>query len=394
MTGYHSFVAGRCTSCNCNSAGTKADGCDVRGCYCKDNVEGIRCDQCKPGTQSLKQNNPFGCSGVPSQQGPPFVYTSNSTTLRVQWEPPDQPNGLITKYELYRNDTEVYAGLSREFNDTGLKPYSWYKYYIKTYTDGGNIRSFDDGRLYRTNEDAPYGVSRPNITDIHPRSAKAVWSYPSAPNGMLTSFHLLSTNSRDASTTEHCQGLELSCDVINLRPYTVYNFTIRMCTSAGCTRSQPISILTRPTRPDSQPAPNVVPLPGGESFIITWEKPAEPNGIINLYELYRRRFVSGRPDNSATMVHHSSPSVNPGASDLRNTTDTGLVPFTWYEYRVRTYTAQVSGDTASNWTRQRTAEAGKVQNMFYCCTIQILNYHHSFLWRFIVSQSLNMKIFA
>ena len=363
MTGYHSFRAGRCTSCNCNIAGIRVEGCDVRGCYCKQNVEGFRCDQCKSGTQSLKQNNPFGCSGVPSQQGPPFVYKSSSTILRVQWEPPDQPNGLITKYELYRNGTRVYSGLFREFNDTGLQPYTWYKYYIRTFTDGGDLRSFDDGKLYRTDEDAPYGVSRPNITHIRPRSAKATWAYPRLANGILTSFHLESTNSRDSTTAEHCQGLRLSCDVINLRPYTVYNFTIRVCTSAGCRRSEAYRIVTRPTRPDSQPAPHVVPIPGGESFIVTWEKPAEPNGKISLYELYRRN-VPSLPGDSGRSVHRSFPSANPGASDLRNTTDAGLIPFTSYEYRVVTHTAQVSGDTASNWTRQRTAEAGTGQNMF------------------------------
>jgi hypothetical protein len=66
------------------------------------------------------------------------------------------------------------------------------------------------------------------------------------------------------------------------------------------------------------------------------------------------------PDNGGKLVYSSSPSTNPGADNLRNTTISGLIPFTWYEFRVVTYTAQVSGDTASNWTRQRTAEAGKV----------------------------------
>ena len=360
MTGYHSFTAGRCTACNCNVAGIVRDGCDVRGCYrCKRNVQGSRCDQCKPGTQNLKQENPFGCSGVPSQQGPPFVRTLSSTTLSVLWDPPDQPNGSITKYELYRNGTRVYSGLSRGFNDTGLRPYTWYGYYIITYTDGGRVRSFDDGKLYRTKEDAPKGVSRPNISDIRPRSAKAVWSYPSLRNGKLTSFHLESTNPRDPHIIEHCQGLVLRCDIINLRPYTVYNFTLRVCTSAGCTRSRARNILTRPTAPDSQPAPDVFPLPGGKSFIVTWDRPAEPNGIIFRYELHQRLFPA-LPDDRGKLVYSSAPSTNPGASNLRNTTVTGLAPFTWYEFRVVTYTAEVSGDTASNWTKQRTAEAGKV----------------------------------
>jgi hypothetical protein len=118
-------------------------------------------------------------------------------------------------------------------------------------------------------------------------------------------------------------------------------------------------VLTRPTAPDSQPAPHVRPLPGGKTFIVTWNRPAEPNGIIFRYELHQRLFPA-LPDDRGKSVYTSSPSTNPGASNLRNATITGLVPFTWYEFRVVTYTAEVSGDTASNWTKQRTAEAGKV----------------------------------
>lgn len=321
-------------------------------------MQGSRCDHCKPGTQNLKRENPYGCSGVPSQQGPPSVYTSSSTTLNVQWDPPDQPNGLVTNYNLYRNETLVYVGLSRAFNDTNLKPYTWYWYYVITYSDGGSVRSYDDGKLYRTEEDVPIGVVRPNLTDVRPRSATAVWLYPSERNGKLISFYLESTNPRDLNIIEHCRGLVLTCDVINLRPYTEYNFTIRACTSAGCTKSLVTSILTRPTAPDSQPAPDVIPLPGGKSFAVTWREPAEPNGMIFRYELHLRVFPA-LPGDGWSVEYSSSPSVNPGAENLRNTTVTGLKPFTLYELRVVTFTADVSGDTASNWTIQRTAEAGK-----------------------------------
>ncbi|XP_028396319.1 LOW QUALITY PROTEIN: usherin-like [Dendronephthya gigantea] len=357
LTGYHSFTSGSCTSCDCNKAGIKKDGCDRAGCYhCKENVQGTRCDTCKPGTRSLKEENTFGCSGVPSQQGPPFVHVISSTTLRVLWDPPDKPNGLITSYELYRNGSRVYTGLLREFNDTRLRPYTWYSYHIVTNTDGGSVRSYDDGKLYRTKEDVPQGVSRPNISDIQPRSAKAVWSYPTTSNGKLTSFFLESTNHRDFNTIEHCRGLVLKCDVINLRPFTVYNFTIRVCTSVGCTVSEAKTVLTSQTAPDSQPAPNLVPLPGGTSFVVSWDEPAEPNGRIFQYELLKRLFPS-HPDNRGKVAYRSHPLENPGADNLRNTTIRGLIPFTWYEFQVVSYTAQVAGDTASNWTRGRTAEA-------------------------------------
>lgn len=50
------------SSCgHCHSAGTTH--CDAHSgyCYCKPNVEGPRCDQCRPGTFVLSETNPDGC---------------------------------------------------------------------------------------------------------------------------------------------------------------------------------------------------------------------------------------------------------------------------------------------------------------------------------------------
>ncbi|XP_062842586.1 laminin subunit beta-3 isoform X2 [Trichomycterus rosablanca] len=51
-----------CLPCQCDSAGSV--GCDeVTGvCRCKDNVEGPRCDRCKPGYFGLSGSDPLGCS--------------------------------------------------------------------------------------------------------------------------------------------------------------------------------------------------------------------------------------------------------------------------------------------------------------------------------------------
>ncbi|XP_075130250.1 laminin subunit beta-4 [Leptodactylus fuscus] len=61
-----------CIPCDCNPNGTQENGlCESKTdhklgiiagtCLCKENVEGIRCDQCKPGYFGLDANDPFGC---------------------------------------------------------------------------------------------------------------------------------------------------------------------------------------------------------------------------------------------------------------------------------------------------------------------------------------------
>ncbi|XP_060766752.1 laminin subunit beta-3 [Neoarius graeffei] len=54
-----------CLRCQCNSAGSEVGRqCDeVTGvCRCKKNVEGARCERCKPGYYGLSSMNPLGCS--------------------------------------------------------------------------------------------------------------------------------------------------------------------------------------------------------------------------------------------------------------------------------------------------------------------------------------------
>ncbi|XP_039860060.1 laminin subunit beta-4 isoform X2 [Simochromis diagramma] len=53
-----------CIPCNCDPAGSRGGGqCDALSgqCVCKENVEGQRCDRCKHGFFSLRQDDPTGC---------------------------------------------------------------------------------------------------------------------------------------------------------------------------------------------------------------------------------------------------------------------------------------------------------------------------------------------
>ncbi|KAF5283747.1 hypothetical protein FQR65_LT02641 [Abscondita terminalis] len=70
-------LTGECRSdggggCTCNPAGAVSNVCVGNACQCKTNVEGPRCDNCRPGTFSLRDSNPEGCeecfcSGITDQ---------------------------------------------------------------------------------------------------------------------------------------------------------------------------------------------------------------------------------------------------------------------------------------------------------------------------------------
>ena len=63
------------SACNCDSVGGVSGGeCEGKNdpeaslvagrCICKTNVEGQRCDRCKPGFWNLRRDDPDGCKGT------------------------------------------------------------------------------------------------------------------------------------------------------------------------------------------------------------------------------------------------------------------------------------------------------------------------------------------
>lgn len=54
------------SACDCDPDGSHGGGlCDALTgqCFCKENVEGWRCDRCKQGFFGLRRENPSGCYG-------------------------------------------------------------------------------------------------------------------------------------------------------------------------------------------------------------------------------------------------------------------------------------------------------------------------------------------
>ena len=289
-------------------------------------------------------------SAAPSEQGPPSVSNITARSILVTWFAPDSPNVLILRYELYRNQTRVYSGLTRMHSDTNLTPYTLYLYYVIVFTAGGSARSVDSDKVYRTLASVPQGVQPPQMTNVLSRSVVIMWLPPNQPNGVILRY-ILSSNNSLGSNPNHYTGILRSVQVTGLSPFTVYNFAVTACTSAGCAQSNVTSQATRSAAPDSQPAPYATALADGKSVLVSWDAPSRPNGVILFYDLYMRL----------------SPFTDPGTTQgvklnplQRNYTVSGLRPYTFYEFRVVSYTAQVSGDTSSTWTRLRTLENGKL----------------------------------
>ena len=220
-------------------------------------------------------------------------------------------------------------------------------YEVHVFTAAGSAKSVDE-LIVQTSGDTPEGLSKPTISQIKERSLVVTWSEPSKPNGLVSKYILKSIQANGVETF-HYQGLSTSYQVTGLQPFTAYNFTISACTQIGCVESDAISISTRSAAPDSQPAPYIQLIPGGTSLVVTWDAPSKPNGEIKFYDLYKRNSPFSGEGNTVGVQ------LKP---DSRIFTVNGLLPFTEYEFRIVSYTTQVKGSTASNWTRTKTFEGG------------------------------------
>lgn len=55
---------------------------------------------------------------APEEVLPPRAL-AHADSLSVYWDPPRKPNGIITHYTLYKDDTAIYKGNDTAFNITG-----------------------------------------------------------------------------------------------------------------------------------------------------------------------------------------------------------------------------------------------------------------------------------
>ena len=349
---------------------------------CKEFVEGDRCDTCIAGFNFLEAVNPSGCSAggqhqtehfdtnpaytcqswlhvvriyshcsvAPAEQAPPSLSLIESTTAQLTWLPPEQPNGLILYYLVYRDDTVIANVTDTTYIDRDLEAFTTYRYAIEAVNRAGSTRSV--ALSIRTSEAPPEGVPAPQLVAVNSTTVSASWLAPDEPNGVINQYDLLIVSASgqilDPPMFVHTgPGTQLSATVFSLQPFTGYGFALRACTSGGCNTGPETTIITGEAPPSFQPLPNATTL-SSTTIRITWSPPAVPNGVLTHFHVLLR----GSPfTGSGTVV------FNVTATAELSVVVEGLSPDTEYEFAVQSFTA--AGGSTSEWVRVRTAEDGE-----------------------------------
>ncbi|KAI1240568.1 hypothetical protein IHE44_0008996 [Lamprotornis superbus] len=373
-------VTGRCQHCNCHPAGAISGTCHlVTGqCVCKQFVTGLKCDNCVPDASNLDAHNLFGCSKIfvsvlaPFQQPPPTGEVLNSSVINLSWSSPDSPNSNRLIYQLYRDEEEIYTTEDyhpysvQTFTDTMLAPYTFYSYYIQASNVHGFTRS--DSVTYRTKSGTPIGSLDLNpVFPVSHHSVLLYWTSISNDSGPIEKYILTCSRLADLQPCGQYEGLKTSAIIWSLIPFTKYVFSVQACTSGGCLKSQPVTVVTAQAPPEGLHPPTVETISSTE-LAVEWSPPEKPNGIIIRYELYMRKKLksTGNFLPPEIRVFQSSGWLSPQpivesqnenalAPPQTSTTVVDLEPFTEYEFYV--LAVNMAGSISSDWISGRTGEA-------------------------------------
>ena len=296
-----------------------------------------------------------GCSAGPSAsirtlqappQGlnPPTVTIVNSRTIDIEWRQPSVLNGVILRYNLFRNSISVYRGLLFQYRDGNLTPNSFFNYKIEAVTGGGGTNSTVVN--IRTPESTPEGIAPPTIVPVSSTQLRVSWQAPSQPNGVITNYSLIYNQPNSDIFTKPVQ-LALTSTLEGLKPYTVYEVRVQACTVKGCGSGNKATLRTLEAAPVGQSPPTLT-VRSSSIIELSWTQPSSPNGVIIRYEVTRKEMNA-----AISYIIYSGTALT--------YINAGLKPYTVYQYKVKSHNS--AGSVESQWASHRTG-SGVPQGLF------------------------------
>ncbi len=273
----------------------------------------------------------------------PETRNLTSTSVAVSWSAPARPNGAITSYVLRRGNDSfpnisrvIFQGVSTSFNDMDLVADTLYFYTVEAVNGGGSVLSARS--FYRTVPDLAEGIRPPTLVVRGPTAIDVSWSAPESPNGEISAYRLY-LDGVVVFTTD----VQFFFPATGLEPFTTYTVFIEVCNQAGCASSISVSDRTQEALATGVAPPTLTVL-GPTAVNVSWAPPTRPNGIITMYQI-RRRVLN---DPFSELIVHVGP------ASLLSFPNSGLTPFTSYEYRLRV--SNGAGDVFSEWRAVQTTE--------------------------------------
>ena len=273
----------------------------------------------------------------PDAVAAPQVKIMGNDRVSVSWNPPSKPNGVITKYQVYKSKGTSTQNLVLVFNATAvtretiinnLTPGTVYYFRLKAFTAAGG--TLGDAAMGRTFESVPSGIPKPTATPYNSTTILVRLSPPTSPNGVITKYRVIQNG---ASVMETSTFPSSGYVADGLRPFSKHVFRIEVCTSKGCGSSDPVTSYTEHGIPRGTITLTVSGMQS-RSINASWTALAEPNGQVN-YTMYATGEYYTQPGTmdftttNQTKLCYSSGDLVPNGAQC-----TGLLPRAHYRIQV------------------------------------------------------------
>ncbi|XP_011717998.2 protein sidekick-2 isoform X1 [Macaca nemestrina] len=235
-----------------------------------------------------------------------------TTSVRLIWQPPAAPNGIILAYQItHRLNTttantatvEVLAPSARQYTATGLKPESVYLFRITAQTRKGWGDAAEALVVTTEKRDRPQPPSRPVVQqeDVRARSVLLSWE-PGSDGLSPVRYYTIQTRELPSGRwTLHSASVSHNASsfiVDRLKPFTSYKFRVKATNDIGDSEfsEESESLTTLQAAPDEAPTILSVTPHTTTSVLIRWQPPAEDkiNGILLGFRIrYRELLYEG-----------------------------------------------------------------------------------------------------
>ncbi|XP_074927998.1 protein sidekick-2 isoform X4 [Chelonoidis abingdonii] len=232
-----------------------------------------------------------------------------TTSVRLIWQPPAAPNGIILAYQItHRLNTtsanaatvEVLNPSARQYTATGLQPESTYLFRITAQTRKGWGEAAEALVVTTEKRDRPQPPSKPMVQqeDVKARSVLLCWEPGSDGLSPVRYYTVQSRELPAGEWTLNSASVShnaTSFVVDRLKPFTSYKFRVKATNDIGDSEysQESESLTTLQAAPEEAPTILSVTPHTTTSVLIHWQPPTEDkiNGILLGFRIRYRELV-------------------------------------------------------------------------------------------------------
>ncbi|XP_051567313.1 protein tyrosine phosphatase receptor type Fa isoform X3 [Myxocyprinus asiaticus] len=269
----------------------------------------------------------------------------SATTMLVQWEPPEEPNGQIRGYRVYyTSDLHLLLSTWQKHNTedsslttiSGLVPDITYGLRVLAFTSVGDGPPSDLLQV-KTQQGVPAQPTGFEAEAELDTQIMLSWLWPV--QDQITTYELTYWEANSENKHQVTFNPAGSYTVEGLKPDTLYKFSLAARSEMGLgVYTQPIEARTAQSMPGAPPRRVEVDNVNSTALRVSWKPPLQQkqHGQIRGYQVVYSRLENGEPRGQPSILDVALP-------EAQEALITGLLPETTYSVTVAAYTSKGDG---------------------------------------------------